>query len=149
MSVSNPSDDDVFDHFHDVRIDRDNIEHYRALMTGRLMLNRCGDCGFWIYPHRPMCPQCHSWNVAMTEVSGRGRLYMYTLLQQSRDPDKPLSEAMQVAAIELAEQPGLRYLSQVVGCSEAALRHDMPVELTWVDHSGRSWPAFRPLAERA
>lgn len=143
-----PDDAAVFDHFHDVHIDRDNIAHYRGLMQRRLLINRCDDCGRWIYPHRPMCPACLSWNVTPTEVSGRGKLYMFTLLQQSRDPDKPLDEPMQVAAIELAEQPGLRYLSQVVDCPQAALRHDMPVELTWVEHGGRHWPAFRPEARR-
>lgn len=139
-----PSDEEVFAHFHDVHIDHDNIGHYRALMQGRLELNRCGDCGTWVYPHRPLCPQCLSVNVAPQAVSGRGKLYMYTLLQQSRDPDQPLDEPMQVAAIELEEQAGLRYLSQVVDCPAEALRHDMSVELTWVEHGGRLWPAFRP-----
>lgn len=141
------SDDEVFAHFPDVHIDHDNIEHYRALMQRRLVINRCQDCGSWIYPHRPMCPKCLSWDVGPAEVSGHGKLYMYTVLQQSRDPDNPLSEPMQVAAIELAEQAGLRYLSQVVGCPLEALRHDMPVELTWIEQSGRTWPAFRPAAE--
>lgn len=144
MTTPEPSDVEVFDHFHDVHIDHDNIEHYRGLMQRRLLINRCSDCGRWIYPHRPMCPDCLSWNVAPTEVSGRGKLYMYTLLQQSRDPDQPLAEPMQVAAIELTEQAGLRYLSQVVECPLEALRHDMAVELTWVEHRGRPWPAFRP-----
>lgn len=148
----NLPDDDlaVFAHFPDVHIDRDNIAHYRGLMAERLLINRCQDCGRWIYPHRPLCPACWSWNVAATPVSGKGRLMMYTLLQQSRDPNQPLEAPLLVAAIELAEQPGLRYLSQVVECPEHALRHDMPVELTWIDDprqqfAGRRWPAFRPV----
>ena len=145
MTGAHPDEDAVFAHFHDVRIDRDNIAHYRGLMAGRLLINRCGDCGWWIYPHRPMCPQCLSWNVAATEVSGKGRLYMYTLLYQSRDPDTPLTEPMQAAAIELAEQPGLRYLSRVVHCPIEALAHDMPVALTWIEEKGRKWPAFEPV----
>lgn len=145
--AAQPDDDAVFAHFHDVHIDRDNIGHYRALMQGRLAINRCADCGRWIYPHRPLCPACHSWNVAPQEVSGRGRLYMFTLLAQSRDPDAPLDAPMPVAAIELAEQPGLRYLAQVVDCPPEALAHDMPVELTWVTTGGRRWPAFRPAAQ--
>lgn len=147
MTTAAPGDDEVFAHFHDVQIDRDNIEHYRALMNGRMLLNRCDDCGWWIYPHRPMCPSCLSWNVTPSEISGRGRLYMYTFLYQSRDPDKPLTEPLQLAAIELDEQPGLRYLSQVVNCPLPALRHDMPVKLTWIDVAGRRWPAFEPAAE--
>lgn len=142
MNGALPSDDAVFAHFHDVQIDRDNLEHYRALMTGRLVINRCGDCGYWIYPHRPMCPECLSWNVAPSEVSGRGKVYMFTLLHQSRDPDKPLTEPMGLAAIELEEQRGLRYLSRVVDVPGEALEHGMPVTLTWIEESGRTWPAF-------
>jgi uncharacterized OB-fold protein len=144
MSEATPSDEEVFAHFHDVKIDHDNIAHYRGLMAKRLLINRCDDCSTWIYPHRPMCPDCLSWNVTPTQVSGAGRLYMYTFLMQSRDPDKPLTEPMQVAAIELAEQAGLRYLSRVVNCPAEELAHDMNVKLTWIEEQGRAWPAFEP-----
>lgn len=147
--MTGPSDEDVFAHFHDVHIDRDNLEHYRALMTGRLVINRCGDCGRWIYPHRPMCPKCLSWNVTPTEVSGRGRVYMFTLLHQLRDPNQPLDEPMGLAAIELEEQDGLRYLSRVVGVPGESLWHGMPVSLTWMEDGGRCWPAFTPSEEAA
>jgi uncharacterized protein len=138
------SDEDIFVHFHDVKIDRDNIAHYRGLLAGKLLINRCTDCGHWIYPHRPLCPKCLSWNVAPTQVSGRGKLHMWTLLHHSRDPNRPLTEPLQTAAIELVEQPGLRYLSQVVNCPVETLKHDMPVRLTWIEDRGRRWPAFEP-----
>ena len=51
------------------------------------------------------------------------------LIMQSRDPDNPLLEPIPAAAIELAEQPGLRYLARVVNCPADELVHDMPVEL--------------------
>lgn len=142
-----PSDDAVFAHFHDVHLDRDNLEHYRALMSGRLVINRCDDCGRWIYPHRPLCPKCLSWAVTPTEIAGRGSVYMYTLLHQLRDPNRPLAEPMGLAAIELAEQPGLRYLSRVVNCPGQVLEHGLPVTLTWIEEEdGRRWPAFEPAA---
>jgi len=144
MMAGEPDDLAVFAQFHDVHIDRDNIAHYRGLMGGRLLINRCQDCGHWIYPHRPLCPQCLSWNVLASEVSGRGRLYMHTSILQSRDPDNPVLEPVCVAAVELAEQPGLRYLSRVVHCPPEALQHDMPLRLIWITIEGRQWPAFEP-----
>ncbi|MFT3966780.1 MAG: zinc ribbon domain-containing protein [Sphingobium sp.] len=146
MTEARPTEADIFAHFHDVRIDRDNIAHYRGLMEGRLLINRCDDCGRWIYPHRPLCPDCLSWTVTPTEVGGRARLHMWTLIHQSRDPDNPLVEPIVAAAVELAEQPGLRYLSRIVGCPLPALRHDMALRLTWVEEEGRRWPAFEPAA---
>lgn len=142
------SDHDIFDLFPDVMIDRDNIGHYRGLANRRLLINRCQDCGYWIYPHRPLCPECHSWDVAPTEVSGLGKVFMFTLLHQLRDPDSVIMEPVVAAAIELAEQPGLRYLAKVVNCPQSAIALDMPVQLTWADYRGNMMPAFEPVSQQ-
>jgi uncharacterized OB-fold protein len=147
MSGHEPlSDHEVFALFPNVMIDRDNIAHYRALATGHLLINRCGDCGYWIYPHRPMCPECLSWNLTPTEVSGQGRVFMFTLLHQLRDPDSVLMEPVAAAAIELIEQAGLRYLARVVNCPLDEIMLDMPVSLTWIRDGERLLPAFEPAS---
>jgi uncharacterized OB-fold protein len=138
------SDEEVFAAFPAVLIDRDNIEHYRGLLDGRLLINRCQACGYWVYPHRPLCPQCLSWEVKPTEVSGEGRVFMFTLVLQERDPGNRQNEPTCAAAIELAEQPGLRYLAPVVNCDLDKIALDMPVRLTWVEKAGRKEPAFEP-----
>jgi uncharacterized OB-fold protein len=158
------SDDDVFAAYPDVPIDVDNLEHYRGLLSCRLLVNRCAACGTWIYPHRPMCPRCWSWDVAPTPVSGDGTVFMFTVIQQERDPSKPNPSKPDpskpdpskpdpskegaaptvVAAVELVEQVGLRYLSRIVNCPLDALELDMPVRLVWIDDHGRPAPAFEP-----
>lgn len=138
------SDRAVFDLYPEVMIDRDNLEHYRALAQGRLLINRCRDCGHWIYPHRPLCPKCLSWDVAPTPVSGEGRVFTYTLIRQLRDADSFIAEPVIAAAVELAEQPGLRYLARIVDCPIPALALDMPVVLTWIQERGRLAPVFAP-----
>jgi uncharacterized OB-fold protein len=140
-------DEEVFTAFPAVLIDRDNIEHYRGLVAGRLLINRCSACGHWIYPHRPMCPQCLSWDVQPTEVSGEGRVFMFTLIMQERDPNQRQNEPTCAAAVELAEQPGLRYLAPVVGCDLDKIELDMPVRLTWIEQAGRKTPAFEPVSK--
>lgn len=146
----NPSaaltDEEVFALFPNVNIDRDNIAHYRGWAQGRLLVNRCADCGRWIYPHRPLCPECFSWNVTPTEVSGQGRVFTFTLLQQLRDPNAFLAEPVVAAAVELAEQPGLRYLARIVNCPRDQITLDMPVSLTWIEEDGRLNPAFEPAS---
>lgn len=137
----------IFAQLPNLRLDRDNIAHYRGLLAGKLLINRCENCGYWIYPHRPLCPECLSWNVMPTEVSGRGTLFMFTLIHQARDPKVRLEEPIAVAAVELAEQKGLRYLSSIVGCPLHKLRHDMPLQLTWVEQGGIQVPAFEPCRE--
>jgi len=138
------SDQAVFDLFDAVRIDHDNIEHYRALAERRLVINRCDRCGYWIYPHRPLCPKCLSWDVTPTQVSGRGKVFTFTLLHQLRDPNGFLSEPLVAAAIEFEEQAGLRYLARLIECPHEQVRLDMPVTLAWTEDGGRPTPVFRP-----
>jgi uncharacterized protein len=143
------SDDDVFQQFPDVLITDDNLAHYRGLTQQKLLINRCDDCGYWVYPHRPLCPQCWSWSVTPTEVSGRGRLHLLTRIHQARANDAAGQQqgAVVLAAVELAEQPGLRYLSTIDGTAFEDLRHDAVVQLTWVERGGRRVPAFRLAPE--
>jgi len=143
------SDEEVFAAFPGVLIDRDNIAHYRGLMVGKLLINRCPACGYWVYPHRPLCPRCWSWDLQPAEVSGKGTVFMFTLIHQERDPDARLREPVIAAAVELAEQKGLRYLARLISCPPDEARPDMPVRLTWVEREGAvSLPAFEPMPAR-
>lgn len=144
-----PVDDfTVFELYPDIQLTHDNIEHYRALCEGKLVINRCGDCGYWIYPHRPMCPECWSQRVKPEEISGFGTVFMFTLLHQLRDPDSHVLEPVPVAAVELVEQAGLRYLARIVNCAPEDIVHDMPVRLTWIEIGNLEWPAFEPVPQQ-
>ena len=148
MRTAQLSDEKVFAAFRGVLIDRDNIAHYRGLLRGELLINQCGACGYWIYPHRPLCPRCLSWEVKPTPVSGAGKIFTFTLIQQERDPNNRLREPLIAAAVELAEQNGLRYLAPVVNCSQSELALDLPVQLTWMEREGHRTPAFEPASGR-
>jgi uncharacterized OB-fold protein len=145
------NDDVVFAAFPNVLIDRDNMAHYRGLLAGKLLINRCAACGYWVYPHRPLCPRCLSWDVRASEVSGRGTVFMFTLIHQLREPGGRLREPLVAAAVQLGEQPGLRYLSRIVNCAGALVVPDMPVRLTWIENDGPAAqasvrvPAFEPV----
>ena len=144
QSLDEISDADVFAAFPGVLINRDNVEHYRGLVGGKLLINKCNACGYWIYPHRPLCPRCLSWDVAATEVSGKGRVFMFTLIHQERDPNDRKNEPTAVLAVELAEQKGLRYLANIANFPADKVTLDMPVRLTWIERDGRKMPAFEP-----
>lgn len=146
MTAAPLTDEEVFAAFPGVMIDRDNVEHYRGLAAGRLLINRCQACGWWIYPHRPLCPKCLSWEVEPTEVSGAGKVFMFTQIHQQRDPNGFLAEPIVAAAVELAEQPGLRYLARIVGCPRDQVVPDLPVRLTWLEGEGPPTPVFTPAA---
>ena len=145
MKTYGPIDDfTLIEIYPDIQITRDNADHYRGLAEGRLLINHCRSCGTWIYPHRPACPECWSWDVRADEVSGLGTVFMWTTLMQQREPSAP-HEPVPVAAVELVEQKGLRYLSRIINCAPEAIAHDMPVQLAWIMIEGLAWPAFEPV----
>ncbi|MEJ2750956.1 MAG: Zn-ribbon domain-containing OB-fold protein [Anaerolineae bacterium] len=48
------------------------------LSEHKLMAAKCEDCGGLFVPPRPMCPVCHSEQMAWVEVSGKGKLAAFT-----------------------------------------------------------------------
>lgn len=141
-------DAQVFERFPDVLLTPDNLEHYRGLLQRKLLINRCGNCGYWVYPHRPICPECWSWSLTPTPVSGRGHVFMFTRVPQARANDaagQAFGTNLVLVAVELVEQVGLRYLSTVEGLAFEELHHGMEVELAWHDSAERPIPVFRMI----
>jgi uncharacterized protein len=142
-----PSDQQVLDSFPNAPIDHDNKEYYRGLLQRRLLVNRCGDCGRWSQPPRGICPACWSDDVAPTEVSGQGTVYLTMFLHQGPQvPGVDYSTPHPVVLVELAEQPGLRVTTTMVDIANEDIRIGMPVELTWIERGGEPVPAFRPAS---
>jgi uncharacterized OB-fold protein len=148
VSFEEISDETVLARYPGIRLDNVNKNYYRGLLSHRLMIGRCADCGSWHTPLRPRCPQCWSESVRTEPASGRGSVYLLTRLYQGpASPDVDYSTPWPLAAIELVEQPGLRVVSTIVECPPALLRIGLAVSLTWISRDGAPWPAFRPAAE--
>ncbi len=120
-----------------------NRHYWQGGATGRLHLLRCGDCGYYLHPPQPVCPRCWSTTVQPEAVSGRGRVYSFTVNHYRWVPgfDPPYL----VASIKLEEQSGLRVMSNVVECSLDALRCDLAVEVCFAQHGEIYIPLFRPV----
>lgn len=102
---------------------------------------KCGDCGIFTFPPRPMCPHCHSLKRLEVPLSGRGTVHAWTV---PRHPHPfGFKEAPVVAVIQLEE--GTRMVSNVVGVAPEDMRMDMPVEVTFEDTMNKhKVPVFRP-----
>jgi len=112
---------------------------------GRLHILRCQECGFYLHPPQPLCPQCRSMLLAPEAVSGLGRVYSFTVNQYQWVPgfDPPYV----VATVELDEQRGLHVLTNLVDCSEQHLRCDLEVEVCFAKHGEVFLPIFRPATQ--
>lgn len=79
---------------------------WEAARRHELQLQHCGACGKFIYYPRPRCPHCTSDNLKWERVSGRGKLYSYTIVR--RASTRSFADAPYVLAIvELDEGPRL------------------------------------------
>jgi hypothetical protein len=51
-------------------------------------------------------------------------------------------------AVDLVEQPGLRYTSTIVNCDRDAVAIGLPVELAWIDRWDAPFPVFQPASDK-
>lgn len=114
---------------------------------GTLAVQRCKECRCYQHPPRPICLRCFSWRLGFEPVSGRGRLYSFTV---TRHPlirgFEPLLPYV-CLVVQLEEQPDLFMVSDWRPDPDelAGLRIGMPMRVVFerVDDE-LILPQFRP-----
>lgn len=124
------------------RLDDDNRAFWTGGERGELLVQRCADCGYYVHPAGPICPQCLSRKVAPEAVSGRGRVHSFTVNHQPWNPTMPTPYV--IGLVELAEQDGLRLMTNIVGCEPDEIEFAMPVRVTFEQHEDVWIPLFEP-----
>ena len=124
-------------------INNDNEPFWTGGRDGRLMITRCDDCGARAHPPAPRCPSCFGENVAPAPVSGRGRVYSFTVNRQAWTPGLEVPYVIAIVALE--EQPGLRLMTNIVGCEPGEVVIDMPVRVEFREQGEAYVPVFRPV----
>ncbi|HEX7871749.1 MAG TPA: OB-fold domain-containing protein [Sphingobium sp.] len=125
-------------------IDAETGFYWTAGETGRLHIQRCGDCGRYQHPPLPLCRACHSAAVTPQPVSGRGRIATYTVNHERWLPG--LQVPFVYAAVELEEQAELYVYTNILGPVEA-VKSGLPVRVEFEAVEDVWLPLFRP--ERA
>lgn len=112
--------------------------------VGELRMHRCDDCKRFFHPPAPVCRDCTSLNVTPTPVSGRGKVLTFTINHQAWTPE--FTQPYVVAIIELEEQEGLRFLSNVVNCPPDAVEIGMAVTVLFENVEDVWIPLFEKAA---
>ena len=112
-----------------------NEEHTRpfwdATKRHELVMPRCNTCAeLYFYP-REACPNCLSSDLAWEPVSGKGRIYSYTVVHQPVHPGFRDEAPYVYAMIQLDEGP--RMVSNLVECPLDEVKVDMPVTAVFDD----------------
>jgi uncharacterized OB-fold protein len=124
-------------------------EHNRCFWQGgargELVFWRCRDCEYYIHPPQPICPMCHSKNLAPEAVSGRAVVATYSVNSQPWMPGPELPYV--VAIVEIVEQPTVRLTTNLVYVDPDAVVIGMPVRVTFEHHPDPEGDVWIPLFE--
>ena len=106
---------------------------WEAAKRHELVLQRCKDCGDYIFYPREVCSHCLSSNLEWTKACGKGKVNSYTVVRTAAHPGFKDDVPYVLAIIELAEGP--RLTSNVIGCNVEDVKIDMPVSAVFDDVS--------------
>ena len=115
--------------------------HWDGCREGVLRVQRCRDCGTYVFIPQPVCTSCMGDGLEWVESTGRGTVYSFTRVHR---PPRPAFEVpYAVAIVELEE--GWYMLTNIVECPVDDVEVGMPVEVTFRRMSEEiSLPLFRP-----
>ncbi len=109
-----------------------------------LRMQKCRQCGYVRCPPSIVCPNCHSLEAEWVKLSGKGKVFSFTIFHYVYDKAFANDIPYAVASIELEEGP--RMVSNIVGCPLEDIKVDMPVEVYFEDISEQfALPKFKPI----
>jgi uncharacterized OB-fold protein len=125
------------------RVTDENRFFWTSGADGRLRFLRCEECGTYVHPPSPICPDCLSKALDPAAVSGRATVATFTVNHQPWIPgyDPPYV----IAIVEIDEQPSVRLMTNIVGCPPEAVRIGMPVQVTFEEYEDVWLPHFEPV----
>jgi uncharacterized OB-fold protein len=117
---------------------------WEALKQRTLTVQKC-EQGHLRFIPTEICHRCGSQSWTWQPVSGRGKVYTYTVVHRGPTPAYQAEAPYVIAHVELEEGP--RMISNLVDIDPAAVEIGMPVEVVFEDASP-DWTLykFRPAA---
>ena len=119
----------------------ENRHFWTGGAEGKLLILRCGNCGRWVHPPAPSCPDDGS-ELKPEAVSRAGSVFTYTVNRHPYNPAVPPPYV--IAIVELPEQEGLRFMTNIVNCDPESVTIGMPVRVVFEDHGEIFVPLFEP-----
>jgi uncharacterized OB-fold protein len=119
----------------------ENRHFWTGGANGQLLVLRCAACGRWVHPPVSACPDCGG-ELTPQATSGKGTVFTFTVNRHPYNPAVPLPYV--IAIVELVEQEGLRFMTNVVNCDPEAVTIGMPVRALFEHHGEIYVPVFEP-----
>src|SRR4029078_2563840 len=113
--------------------DEDSQPFWDACGRHELQIQRCDACGYYVYFPGPICRKCGSSELTWTLMSGRGTVYSFVVVHHVVTPRFPPDQPYVVAWVELAEQPPVRLLTNIVDCQPEQVHIGQQVAVRFED----------------
>lgn len=119
--------------------------YWQGCKQHELWLRYCNSCSKPYFYPRDICPMCGSRDVTWKQMSGRGAVYTYAIVQRAGMPAFAEDVPYVNAIVELEEGPRMLASMVDVVAEPGNVSVGMPVEVTFVDITEEiSLPKFRP-----
>lgn len=113
--------------------------YWEGAREGRLVLQRCGDCGQVRHYPQLLCPACQSLVIEHFDAAGTGTVHSWTVAHHAFSKEVADEVPYVLVTVDLAE--GVRMLGRLGGNASPAT--GLPVRLTWTTAADeRPLPVF-------
>lgn len=104
-----------------------------AVQQRRLVVQHCTQCNALQYPPRPRCQDCNSDSFDWKEVSGKGHILTYGILEDSHLPVRAADQPLNLAVVTLDDDPRINFYSNLPGTPVRRVPLGGAVEVTFVE----------------
>ena len=104
---------------------------WAAAREGRLVIQRCTDCGAFRHLPHAICGSCQSTAHEWVPSAGRGTVFTYTIVTHPVHPATKAAVPYNVAIVELEDCGGVLVPGNVVDCPPEAVHVGMAVEVVF------------------
>ncbi|MBB6190434.1 putative OB-fold protein [Sphingobium wenxiniae] len=124
-----------------------NRFYWTSGKDGVLRMLRCQSCGHWQHPPRPVCPKCLGRKLEPDTLSGKGKVFSFTVNAKSWGPG--LEVPYVIGIVMLDEQDGLQLTTNLRDVAPEDVKIGMPVEVFFEKDEDVWLPMFRPTMQAA
>jgi uncharacterized OB-fold protein len=108
-------------------VDQDSQVFWEGCKNEKLLIQQCEDCKKHIFYPRLLCPHCMSEELSWKEVTGRGKIYSFTIARRAGGPAFTEEVPYVVALVDLDE--GVRLMTNIINTPIENVKCDMSVEV--------------------
>ncbi|PSN90125.1 hypothetical protein B9Q04_01660 [Candidatus Marsarchaeota G2 archaeon BE_D] len=103
-------------------VDGVNKDFFEGLANGKLLLQRCSECGSHQFYPKPWCVVCGSLDLEWTEASKEGKVYTYTIINRVIGNSKEFEKELPYAVGSVELEGGIRVYARLLAANPSSIR---------------------------